>query len=168
MGLFKPKKRLMRKYVAELKNQDPEVRRRAAHELSNLGKADAISHLISALSDLDKRVRWRVAYSLADFGEMGYTEAYEALVRHIKSESDWNVRRIIVMALRHWDNRAIAPLIKALSDESEYVRRYAAMTLGFKMAKEAIPQLNQLSKADESKEVRDYSKWALERITKET
>jgi HEAT repeat protein len=168
MALFKSKEKLIRKYLSELKNHDPEVRRRAAHELSKLGKADAISHLISALSDRDKRVRWRVAYALADFGEREYDDAYEALVSHLKNESDWNVRRIIVMSLRHWDDRAIAPLIKALSDESEYVRRYAAMTLGFKMAGEAIPQLKQLAATDESKVVRDYSKWALEKITKES
>ncbi|MFQ5560674.1 MAG: HEAT repeat domain-containing protein [Nitrospinota bacterium] len=151
-------------YLLELKNPDPEVRRRAAYNLSNLEDSSAVPHLINALSDKDRRVRWRVAYTLGDFGEMGSNEAFEALVSHLKAEPDWNVRRIIVMAFRHWGKRAIPPLIRALSDESEYVRRYAVMTLGFKKAKEAAPLLKKLATKDPSKIVRDYSKWALNEI----
>jgi HEAT repeat protein len=87
-----------------------------------------------------------------------------ALAKHLKTEPDWNVRRIIVMALRHWDKRANQYLIEALTDESEYVRRYAAMTLGFKKAQEALPILRKLASEDNSKEVRDNSKWAAEKI----
>ena len=68
------------------------------------------------------------------------------------------------MALRHWDDRANHPLIKALSDESDYVRKYAAMTLGFKGAEQAIPTLKKLASHDKSKEVRDYAMWALKQI----
>jgi HEAT repeat protein len=89
------------------------------------------------------------------------------LVSHLKSEEDWNVRRIIVMALRHWDERANTPLIKALSDDSEYVRRYAAMTIGFKKIHKAIPDLKKGSLHDKYKEVRDYSSWALKQIESE-
>ncbi len=140
------------------------MRRRAAYELSNLSDTRAVPHLIEALSDSDKRVRWRVAYALGDFGEMGSDEAYEALVSHLEREKDWNVRRIIVIALRHWDERAIGPLIKALDDQSEYVRRYAAMTLGLKRATESVAPLKKLAEKDESKMVRDYAKWALKEI----
>ena len=68
------------------------------------------------------------------------------------------------MALRHCDRRAILPLILALEDESEYVRRYAAMTLGFKKAKEAARPLKKLLEKETSKEVRDYAKWAIRKI----
>ncbi len=74
------------------------------------------------------------------------------------------MRRIIVMALRHWDERSIPPLMIALFDESDYVRRYAAMTLGFKRTAKAAPILRELAEKDPSKEVRDYSRWALEKI----
>jgi HEAT repeat protein len=165
MPLFHTKGKLER-YLSLLKDPDPDVRRRAAHELSNLGNPKAVPHLIKALSDKDKKVRWRVAYSLGDFGEMGSDKAFEALVRHMEDEVDWNVRRITVMTLRHWGKRAVQPLISALGDESKYVRRYAAMTLGFKKSKEAIPHLKRLIEKEESKEVVDYAKWALEKINK--
>ena len=167
MVFFRSKERLFERLVTELTSKDPEVRSRSAQKLSDLGKAEAIPHLISALSDSDKRVRWRAAYALGDFGDMGYDTAFEAIVSHLKTEEDWNVRRIIVMTLRHWDERAIQPLTTALSDSSEYVRRYAAMTLGFKKARKAVPPLERLASSDGSKEVRDYAKWALDKINQD-
>jgi HEAT repeat protein len=167
MVFFRSKKGLFERLVAELKSSDPELRSRSAQKLSDLGKAEAIPHLISALSDSDKRVRWRTAYALGDFGEMGHDRAFKAIVSHLKTEEDWNVRRIIVMTLRHWDERAIPPLINALSDESEYVRRYSAMTLGFKKARSAVSHLTRLASSDAVKEVRDYAKWALDKINQD-
>ncbi len=164
MVFFRSKKRLFERLVKELRSSDPEIRSRSAQTLSDLGNAEAIPYLISVLSDLDKKVRWRTAYALGDFGEMGNDAAFEAIVAHLKTEDDWNVRRIIVMTLRHWDDRAIPSLIAALSDESEYVRRYAAMTLGFKKSREAISHLERLMSSDGSKEVRDYATWALDKI----
>ncbi len=166
MALFRSKEGHLERYLSELKDPSPEVRRRAAYELSNLGDAKAIPHLIKALSDNDKRVRWRAAYALGDFGEMGSDEAYEALLSRLEVEEDWNVRRIILMTFRHWDERAIKPLIHALEDESKYVRRYAAMTLGLKKSKEAVAPLERLLEKEESKDVRDYARWALEEINK--
>jgi HEAT repeat protein len=163
---FSSKDKILKKYLSELQNPSPEIRSRAAYELMNLGKAHAIPHLIKALSDANKRVRWRVAYSLGDFGERGYDDAFHALIGHLKSEKDWNVRRIIVMALRHWDERAIEPLMKTLSDKSEYVRRYAVITLGFIKAGAAHKHLKKLAAQDESKAVRDSAGWALREIDK--
>jgi HEAT repeat protein len=165
MALFRSKKNFER-YISQLKDRDPDVRRRAAKELADLGDKRAIPPLVNALSDGDKKVRWRVAYALGDFGEMGSEEAFKALVSRLEIERDWNVRRIIVMTFRHWDKRAVKPLIDALKDESAYVRRYAAMTLGFKKSKEAVGGLKQLLEKEESKEVRDYAKWALGKIEK--
>lgn len=150
-----------------LKDPDPDVRARAAQRLSDLEDPAAIESLIGVLKeDADRRVRWRAAYALGEFGEIGFHEAFEALVEHLRVEEDWNVRRIIVMALRHWDDRAVAPLMDALSDPESYVRRYAAMTLGFKKSRDALLHLDRLSQEDESKEVRDYSRWAAEKIRK--
>jgi HEAT repeat protein len=151
-------------YIKKLKDPDPEVRKRAAQELADLRDRRAVPHLINALKDEDKKVRWRVVYALGDFGEMGSNEAFEALVSQLKIESDWNVRRIIVMTFRHWGKMAVKPLIKALEDESPYVRRYAAMTLGLKKSRETIEPLKRLIEKEESKEVIDYAKWALRKI----
>lgn len=167
MVFSRSKERLFERLVGELTSKDPDIRRRAAQKLSDLGKAESIPHLIAALSDSDKKVRWRVAYALGDFGEMGNDAAFEAIVSHLITEEDWNVRRIIVMTLRHWDERAIPPLIEALSDASEYVRRYAAMTLGFKKSKQAVSHLGKLVSSDCSKDVRDYAKWALDKINQD-
>ncbi|MFQ5816038.1 MAG: HEAT repeat domain-containing protein [Candidatus Hydrothermarchaeaceae archaeon] len=168
MALFRSKESPLERFLSQLKDPSPEVRRRAAYELSNLGDDRAIPHLIEALSDADKRVRWRVAYALGDLGEMGLRsdDAYEALVSHLEAEEDWNVRRIIVMSFRHWDERAVKPLINALDDESKYVRRYAAMTIGLKKSKDAVGRLERLIETEESKMVRDYAKWALGEINK--
>jgi HEAT repeat protein len=164
MSLLSRKEESLKKYLTDLKDPEAEVRRRAAYELSNLRNKEAIPHLMGSLSDEDKKVRWRVAYALADFGESGSDLAFESLVSHLKNEQNWNVRRIIVMSLRHWDQRGIPYLIEALSDESKYVRRYAAMTLGFKKSKEAVDALEKLALEDDSAIVKDYARWALKKI----
>ncbi len=153
-------------HLEKLKDPQPEVRRRAAQELADLGDARAIPHLINALTDKDKRVRWRVAYALGDFGESGSEEAFKGLAARLAIEPDWNVRRIIVMTFRHWGKMPVKPLIQALADESPYVRRYAALTLGYKKSRQAVEPLKQLLKKEDSKEVRDYAKWALEKSEK--
>ena len=158
------KKKNFDELLEKLKGPEPEVRRRAAQELADLGDKKAIPHLINALSDEDKRVRWRVVYALGDFGEMGSGEAFEALVSHLKTELDWNVRRVIVMTFRHWGKMSLKPLIEALEDESPYVRRYAAMTLGYKKSKDGVEPLKHLLEKEKSKEVIDYANWALRKI----
>ena len=150
--------------LEKLKDPDPRVRSRSAQELADSGDRRAVPHLINALGDKDKRVRWRVAYALGDFGEMGSQEAFNALAAHLKTEHDWNVRRIIVMTFRHWGKMPLKPLIEALGDESPYVRRYAAMTLGYKKARDGIEPLKKLLLKEESKEVIDYANWAIRKI----
>lgn len=163
MALFRSKKRFG-EFLKKLKDPDPEVRRRAAQELADLGNPEAVAHLIDALRDKDKRVRWRVVYALGDFGEMGSEEAFEALVSHLEIEPDWNVRRVIVMTFRHWGKMPLKPLIEALGDESPYVRRYAAMTIGYKKSREGVEPLKHLLEKEKSKEVIDYANWALRKI----
>lgn len=152
--------------LERLKDPDPEVRRRAAKELADTDDVRAIPYLINALMDEDKKVRWRVAYALGDFGGGGSEEAFTALAAHLKTEPDWNVRRIIVMTFRHWGKMPLKPLIEALGDESPYVRRYAAMTLGYKKAREGIGPLKKLLEREGSKEVIDYANWAIRKIEK--
>lgn len=163
MDLFKKKS----KYLEDLRSPDPAIRARAAQELSNLEERRALEPLIELLkNDPDRRVRWRAAYALGEFGEIGVDRAFEILVENLNHEEDWNVRRIIVMALRHWDDRAMDPLLRSLDDENEYVRRYASMTLGFKKSKEALPKLEKMASEDPSKDVRDNARWAVSKIKK--
>jgi HEAT repeat protein len=164
MAFFR--KKLFEEYLEKLKDQNPDVRSRAAQELADIGDKKAVPQLINALGDKDKRVRWRVVYALGDFGEGGSEEAFNALATHLKTEPDWNVRRIIVMTFRHWGKMPLKPLIEALGDESPYVRRYAAMTLGYKKSRDAIEPLKKLLEKEESKEVIDYANWALGKIEK--
>lgn len=165
MALFRSKKTL-EEYLEKLKSPEPEVRRRAARDLAYLNDARAVPYLIDALSDNDKKVRWRAAYALGHFGEEGSEEAFRALASRLEIEPDWNVRRIIVMTFRHWGKMPMGPLIQALEDESAYVRRYAAMTLGYKKSKEAVEPLKRLLEKETSKEVIDYANWALGKIEK--
>ncbi len=161
MPLLGSNEKKLKRNIEMLTGPDPEKRSRAAQEISEIGGPRALSQLKRALGDRDKSVRWKVAYAL---GEMGTDEAYIALRDHLKVEEDWNVRRIIVMSFRHWDRRAVEPLLKALGDSSEYVRKYAAMTLGFNRSKEAETPLKELLKREKSRDVRDYAKWALKEI----
>ena len=158
------RKKRFEEHLEELKDPDPDVRSRAAQDLADLGDKKAVPHLVNALNDKDKRVRWRVVYALGDFGEGGSEEAFKALAAHLKTEADWNVRRIIVMTFRHWGKMPLEPLIEALGDESPYVRRYAAMTLGYKKSKDGVEPLNRLLEKEKSKEVIDYANWALRKI----
>lgn len=155
-----------KEYLEKLKDSDPEVRRRAARDLAYLDDARAVPHLIDALSDKNKKVRWRAAYALGHFGEEGSEEAFRALASRLEIEPDWNVRRIIVMTFRHWGKMPMGPLIHALEDESAYVRRYAAMTLGYKKSREGLEPLKRLLEKEDSKDVRDYAGWAIEKIEK--
>ncbi len=161
------KKKAFEAYLKKLKDPDPETRKRAARDLAYLDDARAVPHLIDALSDKDKKVRWRAAYALGHFGETGSEEAFKALASQLEIEPDWNVRRIIVMTFRHWGKMPIEPLIRALEDKSPYVRRYAAMTLGYKKSKEGVEPLKKLLEKEESKEVKDYAGWAIEKIKKD-
>lgn len=166
MAIFRSRK-TFEKYARELKDSSPDVRRRAAQELADLGSPDAVPHLTSALSDQDKKVRWQAAYALGYLGEEGSEEAFKALASRLEIEPNWNVRRVIVMTFRHWGKMPIEPLIRALEDESPYVRRYAAMTLGYKKSREGLKPLKRLLEKEDSKDVRDYAGWAVEKIEKE-
>jgi len=146
------------------KDESPEVRCRAAFSLGLIGDARAIEHLERLLSDETPKVRWRAAWALGDFGEAGYKKAFQALINALK-DPDWNVRRMVVLTLRHDDPKTIPYVIAALYDENRFVRKYAAFVLGRAERREAAPALKKLLD-DESLEVRKMARWALDQIAK--
>ena len=70
-----------------------------------------------------------------------------------------------MIELRHEDERAVQPLIKALSDENASVRRYAAYGLGRSGDMRAVLPLVQVTK-DDSLEVSQNAQRALDKIAR--
>jgi 5-methyltetrahydrofolate--homocysteine methyltransferase len=150
--------------IKALEDESSEVRCRAIFSLSLIGDARAIHYLEKLLHDKSRKVRWRAAWTLGDFGEAGYREVFKALLESLH-DSDWNVRRMAILTLRHDDPATISHVIEALGDENKYVRRYAAFVLGNFAIREAVPHLQKLL-SDESREVVEMAGWALEKIEK--
>ena len=109
-----------------LKDEDAEVRRRAAEALGKIGDRRAVELLIEALRDGNPMVRIAAAEAL---GKIGDKRAVEPLIEALKDENA-GVREAAAWALGEiGDKRAVEPLIEALKDEDEWVRLKAAWAL---------------------------------------
>ncbi len=157
------RKSRVKRLIEELRDGSPKTRMRAAYELGETAAPVAIEPLVHALRDGDKKVRWRAAYALGKLGEAGHSKVYDSIIDAFGVEEDWNVRRIIALQLRHAGKRGFDALIKALKDESKFVRRYAAFALGQRGELEAVEYLEELLD-DPAPEVRSYAAQALEKI----
>ncbi|NLB00605.1 MAG: HEAT repeat domain-containing protein [Methanomicrobiales archaeon] len=122
--------------TASLRSGSVDVRWMAAVTLGDIGDPTAIPALIDALDDEDTYVRSRAALALGAIGEPARTEIIAAL-----SSGSEHIRQSAVMALgRLGDESSIPPLIEALSDPDNEVRRQARSALG-DIGKPAIPPL---------------------------
>ena len=97
---------------------------------------------------------------LADEAGIG-DEAVEMLCEALRE--DYSVSSTAAKVLGKIGERAVEPLIKALEDEGEYVRRYAARALGEIGDARAVEPLNE-ALGDEDEYVRQYSAEALDKI----
>ena len=118
--------------IQDLKNENWDVRRNAAHALSNIGPRakEAIPALIVVLKDKEEVVRNRAARALGMIG-LEVTTVVPALIRTLKDE-DWHVRMIVVEALGRIGKAAkdaIPALTETLKDEDRFVRETAKSTL---------------------------------------
>jgi len=98
-----------------------------------------------------------------DIEKMERNRDVEGLIKALGDE-DGNIAMAAHSALCEMGKAAVVvPLIKALEDNHEYVRKNAAFALGCIEDKRAIKQLTKLLN-DDTKEVRDTAENAVERI----
>jgi hypothetical protein len=112
--------------IQALRDENKDVRWRAAWTLKGIGDARAVGPLIQALNDEYKNVRME---AVAALGEIGDARAVEPLIQALKDE-DSGVQWGAAEALgKIGDARAIEPLTQVLNDKSEFVRKEAKQAL---------------------------------------
>ena len=111
--------------INELGNQNDDVRWKAAIALGDIGDQRAVVPLAGLLGDTDPYVRGRAAYALSAIGQPAVPELIRVLD---KGTTDSRPSAIAALA-RINDPRAIAPLVRALSDGDERVRSEALEAL---------------------------------------
>jgi len=84
--------------ITALKDEDADIRWRAARSLGDIEDSRAIEPLTEALKDRDRRVRYRAIEALEKIGESGDSRVIEPLIFALDDE-DLDVRRRVVMAL---------------------------------------------------------------------
>ena len=171
--------------IAALKDTDKDVRQAAAVALGEIKDPRAVEPLIAALGDESSGVRLAAAKSL---GEIKDPRAVEPLSAALKDENKY-VRRAAAHALDRlgwkpeqdeiagwywmakcdWDKcvalgaLTVEPLIAALKDTDEEVRRAAAEALGKIKDRRAVEPLSAAFK-DTDKDVRQAAAVSLDRL----
>ncbi|HPX78584.1 MAG TPA: HEAT repeat domain-containing protein, partial [Methanobacterium sp.] len=108
--------------IEALDNDNPQIRKRVACALGEIGDDQAIAPLIAKLDDEDDVVRLRIVTSISKFGK----KVIEPLVVALDNEN-YLVREKAVQALVEiGDPMALKYLKKALNDEDPSVQRSAA------------------------------------------
>ncbi len=156
-------KRAVEPLINALKDKSREIREASAEALRKIKDRRAVEPLIAALNDKDSSVRQEAAIAL---GEINDNRAVKPLIAAQKDENS-HVRSSVAKALDKlgWspeDDRqraihlidrgfwnesikigepAVEPLIVALKDKSDYVRRNAAKALGKIKDKSAVEPL---------------------------
>ncbi|MEW6381536.1 MAG: HEAT repeat domain-containing protein [bacterium] len=150
--------------IADLKDQDPQVREDAAEALGKIKNVRAVEPLIAALKDESPKVRENAAEALGRIRDAG---AVNSLIVALQDE-DRNVREEAAEALGRIGKAgaAVEPLIAALRDEDQEVREEAAEALGKIKDLRAVEPLIAALK-DEEPEVKENAARALRKITGE-
>ena len=134
---------IVEKVKLRLKDEDAEVRTKAAVALFRLRPLGDIGSLIAAAEDENDWVRCGAAEAL---GLSKYPEAYQVLLRLCEDKSQ-SVRYCAVTALGDYgDKRAEPVLLTALNDPNPKIRWGAAYALGHIGEKESISPLVELLK----------------------
>jgi len=109
--------------IQKLKDQDPNIRKKAAKTLGEIKDPRAVEPLIDAMKDLIKHVREEAARAL---GKIKDPRAVEPLIFAVKNDKYNSVRRVAIWALGEiGDPHAVDLLISVLKDEIQ-----APFTLG--------------------------------------
>ena len=123
--------------ITALRDESPYVRRGAAEALGKTGSLKVVRPLLKALTDEDRYVRESSAEALGHLGKVAMPSMIKGL-----SDPDWRIRIGVIIAFRvSSDMQDPDPILRALSDESPYVRREAVKTLGRIGDKRILPYL---------------------------
>jgi HEAT repeat protein/energy-coupling factor transporter ATP-binding protein EcfA2 len=177
--------------IGILQDSNVAVRRDAAEALGKIGNAHAVEALIVALSDPHEDVRKSSAKALGKIGDSRAIgplitllhdkeaggEAKDALAKigkpavdaliTVLSDSDELVRCRVIDALgKIGDARAVEPLLTLLHDPNRDVRLRSADALGNIGDPRVLPELERLSREDQSAFVEATALWAIARIRK--
>ena len=137
--------------IVELGDENAEIRWTAAEMVGRLGDLRAVKPLVAALHDSNAEVRRIAAEALGNLGDSRAVEPLLAVLKYSYAEypADSAFKRSVAMALRKLGASSEDPLLIALQDIDETVRRRALLALGQMWQ---IPELIDL--ADGSAEVR--------------
>lgn len=134
----------------------------AAEALGRIGSQEAVGPLIRRLEETGNCPHNEVGWALWNLGS---GRAADAFIAGLKEGTSWYVRSANATALgKIKSEKGIEPLIEALKDENEKVRRAAVLAL---MEIKSGKTVDALAGAleDEDFEVRMYAKEALKRIS---
>jgi HEAT repeat protein len=159
--------------VKLLGESDANLKTGALYTLAAIGpKADgAVEAITKALADSDREVKLTAGYALGKIGPGAKAAAPELM--KLASDQDDDVKLAGVWALLRIDPTheghitvAVPTLAKALSDDHDFVRIEAAMTLGElgKAATSALPALEAAATKDPSSAVRAAAADAVKKI----
>ena len=144
-----------------MRDEDDQVRSRAAQSLTAVEGVDTFPLLLEALNDANSDVRWIAARALIDVDK---APTVDALIRLLADE-DKEVGRVAAEGLgRRGDPRAVPHLIEAMQDRYSLLRESAAVALGLLADQRAVPALQE-GLADDSQKVRRSAEAALARFS---
>ena len=144
-----------------MRDEDDQVRSRAAQSLTEVDGVDAFPLLLEALNDANSDVRWIAARALID---VDAAATVDALIRLLADE-DKEVGRVAAEGLgRRGDTRAVPHLIEAMQDRYPLLRESAAVALGLLADQRAVPALQE-GLTDDSQKVRRSAEAALARFS---
>ncbi len=155
--------------INALKDKDAGVRLKAAEALGKLGDARAVDSLIEVLRNEETwDVRQMAAWAL---GQIDDPRVVDPLSYASVKDADSNVREEAYNALQKStvggnkvDARSVDPIIEALKDEDQGVRKRAAEALGKLKNATAVDSLIEVLRNEETWDVREMAAWALGEI----
>lgn len=148
--------------LAKLQSDQPMERIQGTRAFCEIEDQRVIPYLLEFIKDDCPLLRVSAVYAL---GKNKTDPAIPILIQILAT--DWNdyVRKGIVWALGNYsDRRALAPLQKALLEDTAAVRLWTASTLGLMGFAEAIPSLVKGLASDPVSAVRGNCAWALGKV----
>jgi len=105
--------------LEQLKDKDSEIRKKAAIELGDSRKIEAVEPLIESLDDEDAYVRIKVVKAL---GKIGDVRALYPLIKEARKRKDYEKNLIIETWGEFNNKKAVKPLVDLLKDKSGEMR----------------------------------------------
>ncbi len=145
---------------ATLGDPDIEIRKAGAWALANIGSANGICCLLSALEDINEGVRDWAIRGLRDMDDGRALQGLADALHNVEPKEQVRIIRLVIEKRSEIILRAVAELLQS---PDTGVRRQAAWAMGVSPYPPAAPELEFLLN-DEDEEVRTYAEKALVRL----